>query len=76
MFYTDQSSNMYYYEDHYDLEAQGNPVREPRTDTCREVQVAPLDYSNALDLSLNHALDLTAKTQVSSYGFVHFAGNT
>ena len=46
---------------------KGNPAREPRTDTCREVQVAPLDYSNALDLSLNHALDLTAKTQVSLY---------
>ena len=67
MFYTDQSSNMYYYEDHYDLDVQGNPAREPRTDTCREVQVGPLDYSNALDLSLNHALDLTAKTQVSLY---------
>ena len=34
---------------------------------AREVQVGPLDYSNALDLSLNHALDLTAKTQVSLY---------
>ena len=73
MFYTDQSSNMYYYEDHYDLDVQGNPAREPRTDTCREVQVGPLDYSNALDLSLNHALDLTAKTQVSLYSFFRWS---
>ena len=70
MFYTDQSSNMYYYEDHYDLDTQGNPTREPRPDICREVQVAPIDYSNALDLSLNHALDLTAKSQVSLHVFL------
>ena len=64
MFYTDQTS-MYYYEDHYDLDAQNSPpAGESRGDSA-DTQTAPVEGSNALDLSLNHALDLTAKPQVS-----------
>ena len=65
MYYTDHASSMFYYEDHYDLDANTSPHPEESEADNAETSTAPADHSNALDLSL-HALDLTARPQVSS----------